>query len=126
MATSDPLIEIASLEKDVTHVHLYGEVDAGSAEELQRAFAELLRDGHTRLLVDLTDVSFIDSTALGILLHTMKRLRRRRGKLAVACPDDAMRNLFELVGYNLLFPVDESVERAASHLQSRRRLHTSR
>jgi anti-sigma B factor antagonist len=122
MTTSDPLIEIESLEKGITQVRLFGEVDAGVAEELQRSFAQLVRDGHTRLLVDLTNATFMDSTALGILLHTMRRLRRRRGKLAVACPNDAMRNLFELVGYNLLFPVDESVERAASHLRPRRRL----
>jgi anti-anti-sigma regulatory factor len=64
----------------------------------------------------------MDSTALGILLDTVRKLRRRRGKLAVACPHDAMRNLFELVGHNLLFPVDETVDQAFSHLKSRRAL----
>jgi anti-sigma B factor antagonist len=95
-------------------------VDAAVAAPIQQALANLVREGHTRLLIDLTDVSFIDSTGLGILLHTVKKLRRRRGRLAVACPDPTMRQLFELVGHNLLFPVDETVDQALHHLRERR------
>lgn len=73
-------------------------------------------EGHTRLLVDLTDVTFIDSTGLGVLLHIVRELRRKRGRLAVVCPDPAMRGLFELVGHNMLFPVEETPEQALRHL----------
>ena len=117
---SDSQIKTSDLDRGVTRVHLVGEVDIATAERLQRALDDLIRDGHTRLLVDLTDVSFIDSTGLGVLLHTVKQLRRRRGRLVVLCPDPTMRGLFELVGHNLLFPVDETLERALTHLRPRR------
>jgi anti-sigma B factor antagonist len=117
---SDSRIKTSDVERGVTRVHLVGEVDIASAKQLQQALGDLVRDGHTRLLVDLTDVSFIDSTGLGVLLHTVRQLRRRRGRLAVLCPDPTMRALFELVGHNLLFPVDETLERALTHLQPRR------
>jgi anti-sigma B factor antagonist len=109
------------LDRGVTHVRLAGEVDAAVTVPIQQALAALVRDGHTRLLIDLTAVTFIDSSGLGILLQTVKKLRRRHGRLAVACPDPAMRQLFELVGHNLLFPVDESVDQAVRHLRDRRR-----
>ena len=120
MARSNSLIQISSLERGVTHVRLSGEVDAAVAAPIQQALAGLVREGHTRLLIDLTDVSFIDSTGLGILLNTVRKLRRRRGRLAVACPNPMMRQLFELVGHNLLFPVDETVDQALHHLRERR------
>jgi anti-sigma B factor antagonist len=120
MARSNSLIQISSMERGVTHVRLSGEVDTAVAAPIQQALAGLVRDGHTRLLIDLTEVSFIDSTGLGILLHTLRKLRRCGGRLAVACPDPMMRQLFELVGHNLLFPVDETVDQALRHLRGPR------
>jgi anti-sigma B factor antagonist len=115
----DPFIQINNLDRGVTQVRLAGEVDAGIAQPLQQSLDGLVQDGHIRLLIDLADVSFIDSTGLAVLLHTMRQLRRRRGKLAVACPNPAIRELFELVGHNLLFPVDETVDEALAHLLPR-------
>jgi anti-sigma B factor antagonist len=95
-------------------------VDISGARALQQSLEGLVGDGHTRLLIDLTDVSFIDSTGLGVLLHIVRRLRRRRGRLAVCCPDPVMRGLFELVGHNMLFPVEETLDQALRHLAPRR------
>jgi anti-sigma B factor antagonist len=120
MAKSDAHPEIHSLDRGVTRVRLTGEVDIATAPRLQQTLDELVREGHTRLLIDLSDATFIDSTGLGVLLHTVKQLRRRRGRLAVLCPDRAMRDLFELVGHNLLFPVDDTLEHALAHLRPRR------
>jgi anti-sigma B factor antagonist len=105
----------------VTQVSLSGELDLGVAVVLRQALDDLIRDDQVRLLIDLSDVSFLDSTALGVLLNTAKKLRRRRGRLAVLCPNPAMRELFELVGHNMLFPVDETLDRALAHLRPERR-----
>jgi anti-sigma B factor antagonist len=125
MATSDPYPEISTLDRGVTRVRLTGELDIATAPQLRQSLDDLVREGHTRLLIDLSDATFIDSTGLGVLLHTVKQLRRRHGRLAVLCPDPAMRGLFELVGHNLLFPVDETLDRALAHLRPPRRFDTS-
>jgi anti-sigma B factor antagonist len=125
MEASDSLFQITTLDRGVTHVRLSGEIDTGVAVVLRQSLDDLIRDGKIRLLIDLSDVTFIDSTGLGVLLQTVKNLRRRRGRLAVACPNPHMRELFELVGHNLLFPVDETVDRALAHLQPRRRFRRS-
>ena len=85
-----------------------------------------MREGHTRLLIDLSDVSFIDSSGLGVLLTINKQLGGRRGRLAVVCPDPAMRGLFELVGHNLLFAVEETLEPALRYLSPSRRFFPRR
>ena len=115
-------IEIHGLDHGVTEVGLSGDVDLAVAPELQEKMDALIGERKTRLVINLTDVSFIDSTALGALLHTARHARRRRGRLAVVCPDPAMRGLFELVGLNLIFPVEETLDGALAHLVSRRRL----
>jgi anti-sigma B factor antagonist len=101
-------------------------VDIARAHELQESFDALVRDGHNRLLVDLSDVSFMDSTGLGVLLRTSKELKRRRGRLAVCCPDESMRELFELVGHNLLFPVENTREQALRLVAPQRRFFPRR
>jgi anti-sigma B factor antagonist len=119
MAISDSLVEISALDSGVTCVRLNGEIDIVVELHLRASLDELIREGHNRLLVDLSDVTFIDSAGLGVLLDTAKQLRR--GRFAVACPNKSMRGMFELVGLNLLFSVDESVDEALHHLTPRRR-----
>jgi anti-anti-sigma factor len=114
--------EISAVDRGVTRVALAGDLDIAAARALQQSLEGLIRRGHTRLVVDLTDVAFIDSTGLGILLRTNQELRRKRGgRLAVVCPDPAMRELFELVGHNMLFPVDDTLEKALLHVSPSRR-----
>jgi anti-sigma B factor antagonist len=114
-------IDVRPLDRGVTHVILSGELDLAVAPELWVALEGLVREGETKLLIDLTPVRFVDSTALGVLHDTLKRLRQRRGRMAVVCPDQSMRDLFQLVGYNLIFPVEETRDKALAHLGGRRR-----
>jgi anti-sigma B factor antagonist len=114
-------IETDQLDRDVTRVGLSGEVGIAVAGELQHTLDELIQEGHPRLLVDLSEATFIDSAALEVLLDTARQLRRPRGRFAVLCPDPNMRSLFQLVGHNLIFPVDETLDRALAHLAARPR-----
>lgn len=113
------------MDQGVTRVRLAGDVDASVARQLQVSLEELVGEGHSRLLIDLSAVTFIDSTGLGVFLFTVKHLRRRRGRLAVFCPNAVMRELFELIGHNLLFAVEESFDQALAHLRPRRRFGSS-
>lgn len=120
MALSDSLFDISPLEGEVTWVKLLGDIDLTVEDPLRESLDQLIREGHRRLLVDLAGVSFIDSAGLAIMLHIAGQLRDSGG-LAVACPDPSMRGVFELVGLNLLFPVDETVDQALRHLKPHRR-----
>jgi anti-sigma B factor antagonist len=121
MPVTDFRITIESLGADVEQIKLSGDVDLRAAPELKQGLDGLVRDD-ARLLVDLSGAAFIDSTALGVMLGTVRRLRRRGGRLAVWCPNPEMRSLFAVVGHNLIFPVEETMERALLHLGARRQL----
>jgi len=118
MAGSDFHVDASELVAGVTRVRLAGEIDLSVAPLLRQSLTDLVRQGHNKLLIDLTGVTFIDSSAIGVLLSTVRRLRRRRGSLAVLCPNPRLRRLFELVGHNLIFPVDETLEQALRHLHA--------
>jgi anti-sigma B factor antagonist len=82
-----------------------GELDVNTAPELREQLARLINDGVRRIVVDLTDVSFVDSTALSVLVSALKRLRQADGDLALASPNPSVRRVFEITGLTRLFPI---------------------
>jgi anti-sigma B factor antagonist len=122
MPVSEFQIVIEQQSSGITRVRICGEADIRVAPEIQERLDELAKEPRRRLLIDLSEATFLDSTALAVLLETDRRLRERRGRLAVLCPDPGMRELFVLVGHNLIFPVEETERRTLRHLGGRRRL----
>ncbi len=91
-----------------------GEIDLFTAPELKAALGEALESGQTRIVVDLTDTSFLDSTALGVLIGAVKRLRSRDGVLTIVNTDPNIAKTFEITGLDQIFTIrptrDEAVE----------------
>ena len=81
-----------------------GELDVNTAPELREQLAQLVNDG-ARIVVDLADVSFVDSTALSVLVSALKRLRQADGDLALASPTPSVRRVFEITGLTRLFTI---------------------
>ena len=102
-----------------THVvDVAGEVDLYSAPELKEHVLSAIDSGKTRIVVDLSKATFIDSTTLGVLVGARKRLREHEGALAVVCADDDKLGLFEMTGLDRVFSIHE--DRAAARCESRR------
>jgi len=92
-------------------VSLAGELDLYNAHEVREALLECCAEGPERLVVDLSDVKFIDSTALGVLTEARTRLANRRGFL-LAAPGLETRRALEISGLDRHFAVHESREAA--------------
>jgi anti-sigma B factor antagonist len=90
-------------------VSVYGEVDLYTAPRLQTELAALVRDGVTRLVVDLSGVEFCDSTGMNVLLSAMKRLREQGGSLELAAPRSAVRRILQVTGLDTVFSVHDAV-----------------
>ncbi len=81
-----------------TVLEVGGEVELANAPQLR---SELLGIGdveHPRIVVDLSQVTFIDSTGIGVLVGAIKRVRERQGELALVCPQPRVRRIFEITG----------------------------
>ena len=91
---------------DTRHVvAVGGEIDLFTAPELKAALGEALESGRTRIVVDLTETTFLDSTALGVLIGTVKRLRSRDGRLTIVNVDQNIAKTFEITGLDQIFTI---------------------
>jgi len=77
----DPVAGISRTDGSVV-VSLAGELDLYNAHEVREALLECCAEGPNRLVVDLSGVKFIDSTALGVLIEARTRMDNRRAFLA--------------------------------------------
>lgn len=89
-----------------------GEIDLFTAPELKQVLAEAIEGGRIRIIVDLTDTTFLDSTALGVLIGAVKRLRSRDGALAIVNVDDNIAKTFEITGLDQIFTIVPTREEA--------------
>lgn len=89
-----------------------GEVDALTAPQLGRRLLSLTDEGKTRLVVDLSLVTFIDSTGIGVLLNALRQLTRRKGQLVLVCPSERSLRPFEITGLVHHLRIVDSREKA--------------
>ena len=92
-------------------VRLGGELDLYNAAQVRSALADACAQAPERLVVDLAEVEFIDSTALGVLIETRTRLGNRDG-LMLAAPGLETRRALQISGLDKLFSVHDTVPNA--------------
>lgn len=94
-----------SLDGDVGVVTLQGEIDIYSSPKFKEVLLKGIEEGATRVIIDLTDVTFIDSTALGVLVSGAKRVRPRRGTVDIICVDENIIRILEITGLDRIFGI---------------------
>jgi anti-sigma B factor antagonist len=97
-------------------VAVRGEIDLFTAPELKKTLQEAIENGATRVVVDLSETTFLDSTALGVLIGAVKRLRSRDGSLVIVNTDANIAKTFEITGLDQIFTILESRDAAVQAL----------
>jgi anti-sigma B factor antagonist len=92
-------------------IRLGGELDLYNAAQVRSALADAHAQTPERIVVDLGEVEFIDSTALGVLIEIRAKLDNRDG-LLLAAPGLETRRALEVSGLDKLFVVRDSVQDA--------------
>ena len=95
-------------------VSVEGELDLYTTPQLT-AELEAIVDG-LEVVLDLSGVTFLDSTALGAILLAARRLRDENGALAIVTAEASTKKLLEIVGVDRVVPVFDTPERALEHL----------
>jgi anti-sigma B factor antagonist len=90
-------------------VAVAGEVDVATAPRLREQLIELVNHGRHHIVVDLSDVEFLDSTGLGVLVGALKRVRTNSGELALVCSEPRILKVFEITGLTKVFPMHRSL-----------------
>ena len=106
----DPIAGIVRSDNSIV-VRLAGELDLYNAAAVREALLECCGESPERLIVDLSEVKFIDSTALGVLIEARTRLANRRAFL-LAAPGLETRRALEISGLDRHFTVHETLDAA--------------
>jgi anti-sigma B factor antagonist len=105
-------LETVTAGADCAVLRIDGDVDSYSASQLRERVIELLADGIRHIIADLREVDFLDSTGLGALVGSLKRLRDQDGSLKVVTGAGRIPRLFRLTGLDRAFEVCPSVPQA--------------
>jgi anti-sigma B factor antagonist len=109
-------------ERDVDErtsiIAVEGEIHVSTAPEFSGVLAASLESGHTRLVLDLSGVMFIDSTGLSVLLNTLRRVTRAGGAMALVCSNPTVLRLFEITKLDSTFDIHAELEPAVAAVQA--------
>jgi anti-sigma B factor antagonist len=87
-------------------VRVWGEVDIQTSPILDSHLQQVLGDGVASIVVDLAEVTFLDSTGLSVLVAGLKRCQEAGGTLQVVSPRPHVRRIFEVTGLTDAFQVE--------------------
>ena len=99
---------------DLAVVTVSGEVDLDTASQLGDHALEAVRDVAPHVVLDLTGVSFMDSTGLKVLLSIQRRAELAGGSFTVVGPSRSVRKILALTGLDQTFAIYETVDEASS------------
>ncbi len=96
----------------ISTVSVVGEIDIATAPTLREILESTIDRGVEVVVVDLLGVTFIDSTALGVLIGALKRCNEAGGSMRIAVSDQRVLKVFEITGLTDLFSIFPTLEEA--------------
>jgi len=93
------------LDPNLPVVTLTGEIDLAVAPGLKKQIDLLLAEGHSTIVVDLLDATFLDSTALGVLVGALEECREFGGELHLLVREPRILKVLEITGLANTFPI---------------------
>ncbi len=91
-------------------VEVKGRVDSATAPDLSKSIESLTKNGHHKIVLDLSGVDFISSAGLRVLIMAQKECRRyNRGEVFLAAVSPKVQSALDLAGFNTLFKIYKDV-----------------
>lgn len=110
--------EITETSRDgVPILSVAGEIDVATAPPLRERIHRQVGSGATQLVVDLLNVTFLDSTALGVLVGAVNRLREAGGDLLLVIDKRRVLKVFEITGLTEVFSIHRSTADALASVR---------
>lgn len=106
------------VENDVLIITIDGRLDAANAPVAEKEIKEALGEKQNRLLFDLSELEYLSSGGLRVILGAAKEIRRREGKVALAALKEYVYEIFEISGFNAMIPIKDTLEEGLSEVSS--------
>lgn len=88
-------------------VMVSGELDLETAPELRQALNTVIASGYQQIVLDVSELSFVDSQGLAALIHAQQQLSGNGRSLVLRSPQPALVNLLQLMGLRDILSVAE-------------------
>lgn len=89
----------------MTVIEVSGELDLYTAPRLKEELLAAIDDGALQVVIDIAGVNFIDSSALGVLIGGVKRLKPKGGRIVLVSTDENVNWIFRITGLNSVFDI---------------------
>jgi anti-anti-sigma factor len=99
------VFEAEGVDEYIQLIAVEGELDMSSSSELRRRVELALREGRNCVVLDLCDVTHMDSTGLASLIAAHQLVAERRGRLALVITSEVVRRTVEVRGLDRLFTI---------------------
>jgi anti-sigma B factor antagonist len=108
-------IEESRLQPDIVLLRFTGRITLGrDSQEIEWKVADLMRDKATRVIFDLSGVSFVDSTGIGIIVMCSGKLKDAGGELRLSGASGIVDQTLRLTGVNKIVPFHNTTDEAAA------------
>ena len=97
---------------DLLILHIEGEIDVYNAYELRNEINQAIEKKYFDLIIDLKNVSYIDSSGLGVLVSGVKSLMNNQGSLKLVDLNEKIRSLTKLTGLEKFFEIYDNIDEA--------------
>jgi anti-sigma B factor antagonist len=119
-ATDDPLLHVQPERKpNCVVIHVDGEIDYSTANQLHEEAASAVEAGNRGLVLDLGNVTFCDSSGLGVLVGIWKAVHAIGGRLVLARVPQRCRRLLNRTGLAKIFTVRDRLAEAVTAASGR-------
>jgi anti-sigma B factor antagonist len=106
VSTTPSQLEIVERTESAATARLSGDLDIVTSDDVKRELVGLVDAGHTELALDLSDVGFVDSSGLGVLVAVHRHAEAKGGEFVVRSAPPQVRRLFEITRLGDLLTVD--------------------
>ncbi len=113
MANTDNLLTLRfDTVANCTIIHLVGYLDWANCIQLRLKISDLRKSGIVNIILDLSELAYMDSTGVGVLLQARKELQNSFGFLHIACLKNEPGQIFQSLGLDSIFSAYDTVEEA--------------
>ena len=105
-------IEDRLVRADTHVVAVKGEIDLFTAPDFKQRVSAPIDAGISRVVIDLSETTFIDSSSLGVLIGAHRRLKLHGGSLAIVCANESIAKTFRITGLDGVFTIVASLDDA--------------
>ena len=111
-------IDTQKTPDQIALVHLKGEIDLHTCSLLRDALRELIEQGCYRIVINLAEVPYLDSAALGVLVDAVRRVREHEGGISLVQTTPFVRRAFEITRLVKIFQLYDDNEAALADLRA--------